>query len=249
MDIGSAWHPGLFAAARLTKRVQRLLPVLLVLLLVGCAGVLRWSPEYHDVRPGETLYSIALQYDLDPRQLAAWNNLGDGSMIVSGQRLRLSGPTATSGGSTASTRKEGSASANQGSSAAASGRPAEPVAAWRWPTAGSVVTTFGATPETESGIHIAGRLGQQVRAAAGGQVVYAGSGLVGYGQLVIIKHNANYLSAYGHNDSLRVKEGDRVTTDQTIARMGLGPSQRPMLHFEIRLDGRPVNPVRYLPPR
>jgi lipoprotein NlpD len=88
-----------------------------------------------------------------------------------------------------------------------------------------------------------------VRAAAGGQVVYSGSGLTGYGQLLIVKHNENYLSAYGHNGSLLVSEGEHVNIGQQIAKMGLGPGRRAMLHFEIRRDGAPVDPVRYLPRR
>ena len=86
-------------------------------------------------------------------------------------------------------------------------------------------------------------------AAAAGEVVYSGSGLVGYGQLLIIKHNESYLSAYGHNDALLVEEGQRVNSGQRIARMGQGPGQRSMLHFEIRRNGQPVDPIRYLPRR
>ncbi len=108
---------------------------------------------------------------------------------------------------------------------------------------------FGQSPGTQSGIQIAGRLRQPVVAAADGVVVYAGSGLVGYAQLLIIKHNATYLSAYGYNDSLLVKEGDRVRRGQKVARVGEGPGQRPLLHFEIRKNGRPVDPIRYLPAR
>ena len=89
--------------------------------------------------------------------------------------------------------------------------------------------------------------GQPVRAAASGKVVYSGSSLPGYGQLLIIKHNEDYLSAYGHNQTIAVKEGDRVATGQRIATMGNGPKQRPMLHFEIRTDGKPVDPLRFLP--
>jgi lipoprotein NlpD len=88
-----------------------------------------------------------------------------------------------------------------------------------------------------------------VRAAADGDVVYSGSGLIGYGQLIILKHNDTYLSAYGHNQTLRVAEGERVTSGEVIALMGRGPGDRPLLHFEIRLEGKPVDPVRYLPAR
>jgi len=124
-----------------------------------------------------------------------------------------------------------------------------PPAHWQWPATGKVVKAFGQSPQTESGIQIAGRWHQAILAAAGGVVVYAGSGLPGYGHLLIIKHNAAYLSAYGHNDALLVKEGEHVRKGQKIARMGEGPGRRPLLHFEIRKNGRPVDPIRYLPAR
>ena len=96
---------------------------------------------------------------------------------------------------------------------------------------------------------IEGRRGQAVRAAAGGRVVYSGGGLIGYGQLIIIKHNDTYLSAYGHNASLLVREGQAIKKGQRIATMGEGPGQAPRLHFEIRRNGKPVNPRQYLPAR
>lgn len=209
--------------------------------LSGCAGALRWEPDYHTVREGETLYSIAFRYDLDQRQLAAWNGLGDGSLIYAGQRLRLS-------------REAGSAAASSRSTSQSRPKTTPPtrhvpVGDWRWPADGPVIEGFGASPRTQSGMQIGGRRGQAVRSASGGQVVYAGSGLKTYGQLIIIKHNATYLSAYGHNQELLVKEGDRVNGGQQIARMGDGPGRKPLLHFEIRRDGKPVNPLAYLPQR
>jgi len=102
---------------------------------------------------------------------------------------------------------------------------------------------------TRRGIAIAGARGDPVRAAAGGEVVYAGSGLVGYGRLIILKHDARFISAYGHNDELLVSEGEVVKTGQLIARLGNSGAERPMLHFEIRVDGTPVDPTRYLPRR
>ncbi|MDH3978014.1 MAG: peptidoglycan DD-metalloendopeptidase family protein, partial [Gammaproteobacteria bacterium] len=114
---------------------------------------------------------------------------------------------------------------------------------------GPVITRFGATNKTRSGMHIGGKLGQPVKAAAAGKVVYAGDSLPGYGQLLIIKHNSQYLSAYGHNQQLLVGEGDQVSLGQSIAKMGEGPGNRPLLHFEIRRSGRPVDPLIYLPRR
>ena len=119
--------------------------------------------------------------------------------------------------------------------------------AWIWPAQGKVVTTFS-NGETK-GIDIAGKLGDAVRASSGGRVVYAGAGLRGYGKLVIIKHDADFLSAYAHNNSLLVKEGQTVKKGQTIAELGKTDADRPKLHFEIRRRGKPVDPLKYLPNR
>ncbi|MCB1952550.1 MAG: peptidoglycan DD-metalloendopeptidase family protein [Zoogloeaceae bacterium] len=118
---------------------------------------------------------------------------------------------------------------------------------WLWPASGKVVSTF-ANGETK-GIDIAGKLGDPVRASSAGRVVYAGAGLRGYGKLVIIKHDADYLSAYAHNKNLLVKEGQSVTQGQTIAELGQTDADRPKLHFEIRRRGKPVDPLTYLPKR
>jgi lipoprotein NlpD len=118
---------------------------------------------------------------------------------------------------------------------------------WQWPVRGELVSGFGANSGLGNGIGIAGSTGETIHAAANGRVVYAGSGLIGYGQLLIIKHNDTYLSAYGHNRRLIVQQGDDVEQGQTIAEMGLGPAQRPQLHFEIRRNGVPVDPLTHLP--
>ena len=117
---------------------------------------------------------------------------------------------------------------------------------WQWPTAGNVKRGFNNTA-SKKGINIAGRLGQPVYAASGGDVVYSGSGLVGYGNLVIIKHDDVFLSAYGHNRRLLVKEGEKVKPGQMIAEMGETAKDGALLHFEIRQEGKPVDPMRYLP--
>lgn len=118
---------------------------------------------------------------------------------------------------------------------------------WRWPASGKVVGAFVSGDQTRQGIDIAGSAGANVAAAADGTVVYSGNGLLGYGELVIVKHSASFLSAYGHNRKRLVKEGDAVKAGQTIAEMG--GSNREMLHFEIRRNGKPVNPLEYLPAR
>ena len=210
----------------------------MALLLTSCSDkALRWTPDYHTVRSGETLYSIAHSYDLDYRQLAQWNGLGDGTVIRSGQRLRLSPP----GGVTGS-----SASAGKSRAQTPAVMRAPP---WRWPTAGNVYLSFGQSQKTESGIRITGQSGQAVIAAAAGEVVYAGSGLASYGNLLIIKHNETWLSAYGFNSALLVREHQEVAAGQNIARMGQDASGRSVLHFEIRRNGQPVDPLLYLPAR
>ena len=121
--------------------------------------------------------------------------------------------------------------------------------AWRWPAAGPVVVTYVAGDQTRQGIDIAGKAGDPVRAAADGTVVYSGNGLIGYGELIIVKHSPAFLSAYGHNRKRLVKEGDRVTAGQEIAEMGSSSANRDSLHFEIRKNGKPANPTDYLPRR
>lgn len=117
--------------------------------------------------------------------------------------------------------------------------------AWQWPTRGQVIRSN--SPVAQKGLDISGREGQQVMAAADGVVVYSGSGLLGYGKLIIIKHNETYLSAYAHNQIIQVKEGDTVSSGQSIGTMGKGNKGQPLLHFEIRKDGKPVDPLQYLP--
>ncbi|HRQ63370.1 MAG TPA: peptidoglycan DD-metalloendopeptidase family protein [Xanthomonadaceae bacterium] len=121
--------------------------------------------------------------------------------------------------------------------------------AWRWPASGPLLRTFAANDPLRQGIDIAGTAGDPVYASADGEVVYSGSGLVGYGELIIIKHSEQYLSAYGHNRRRLVSEGQRVRAGQQIAEMGRTGTDREKLHFEIRRGGRPVNPAEHLPPR
>jgi lipoprotein NlpD len=120
---------------------------------------------------------------------------------------------------------------------------------WVWPTRGKVIKGFSVSAEGKKGLDIAGKSGQTIVAAANGKIVYAGSGLRGYGKLIIIEHNKKYLSAYAHNRLLKVTEGDRVAQGQPIAEMGKTGTSRTMLHFEIRRDGQSVDPKRYLPPK
>ncbi|MGI9290759.1 MAG: peptidoglycan DD-metalloendopeptidase family protein [Gammaproteobacteria bacterium] len=220
------------------------LPLLLLIfvLLGACSNALRWTPDYHTVRSGETLYTIALSYNLDTRDLANWNGLGDGTYIRTGQKLRL---TPGDSSQQSATRKN----AGSGKRVTVSKQPVLPAPAWRWPAAGKVLYRFGYSVKSQSGIRIGGDEGEAVRSTSAGEVVYAGSGLKSYGQLIIVKHNDTWLSAYGFNKALLVKEGTRVSAGQKIATMGKTTDGKVMLHFEIRKNGQPVDPQRYLPKR
>ena len=211
-------------------------------LLVACSGRSTWqdAPQTHIVRSGETLYSIAFRYGKSPEDVARWNRLGNGSLIYPGQVLRLTPPA---GGVTQSTARSPSRPAPRPLPQI----PAQPSPKWSWPTSGRINVEFGAKPGPGTGVLINGRTGQPILAAAPGRVVYAGSGLIGYGQLIILKHNDTYLSAYGYTASLLVKEGQQVKQGQRIATMGEGPERKPRLHFEIRRNGKPVNPRQFLP--
>lgn len=148
--------------------------------------------------------------------------------------------------------KGGALAPGANTTAAVAPGPSTPVlssggVSWRWPAAGKVVGTFISGDQTRQGVDIAGSAGASVTAAADGSVVYSGNGLLGYGELIIVKHSASFLSAYGHNRKRLVKEGDSVKAGQAIAEMG--GSNREMLHFEIRRNGKPVNPLEYLPAR
>jgi len=188
------------------------------------------------VQPGESLYTIAWRYRLDYQDLARWNDLENPDLIYVGQRLSL--------------RAAGATRPAQASSSVPQPRPLPPNLSpptWQWPARGELVRAFGADSGLGNGIGIGGSVGQAIRAAAAGRVVYSGSGLIGYGQLLIIKHNDTYLSAYGHNNRLIVGQGDSVERGQTIAEMGIGPERQPQLHFEIRRNGSPVDPLEHLP--
>ena len=196
------------------------------------------------VRAGETLYSIAQRYGLDYRDIARWNGIGRDYLIHSGDRLRLNQPP---GGGTVA-KKEPSPAASPARRASPEDPEHRPPP-WRWPVeVGTVVGTVR-QPSGGVGLRIDGGLNQPILAAADGKVVYTGSGLLGYGQVVILNHVRGWLTAYGHNAFVQVKEGEEVRAGQQIAAMGLGPGQRPMLYFEIRLEGEPLDPLTQLPPR
>ena len=246
-----------------------LLGLVMFLLLAGCStnGSRPFLyPDHYTVRKGDTLYSIAWRFKLDHKELARWNGIRPPYTIFPGQRLVMNPMQAYADRERKSRPAEPAQATTRAPSApVASSTPRvstsrPPVAttsvpsgpapsAWLWPTQGEVIRKFSHDAAGKKGIDIGGTMGQPVVATAAGRVVYSGSGLLGYGQLIIINHNKNYLSAYAHNSSLLVKEGDVVEAGQQIAKLGDTGADRPMLHFEIRRDGRPVDPLKYLPGR
>ena len=195
------------------------------------------------VQRGDTLYGIAFRNGVDVNDLARWNGLGAPYTIYPGQTLKL-----YPGGSRPTTTRPAPPPAPVTRPAPAPA-PANSGFAWRWPAEGHLIGRFVGGDATKQGIDIAGSSGQAVRAAADGVVVYSGAGLVGYGELIIIKHSEQWLSAYGHNRKRLVNEGQNVKAGQQIAEMGSTGAAREMLHFEIRHNGKPVDPLQYLPPR
>ncbi|MDO9075180.1 MAG: peptidoglycan DD-metalloendopeptidase family protein [Rubrivivax sp.] len=232
------------------------------------------KPGYYTVRPGDTLIRVGLENGQNWRDIARWSGLENPNVLEVGQVLRVVPPAAEA--SVASTQPvaapgriesrpldapalpppsasapaalPAAAAATAAASAAAPGpRDSEAEPNWLWPAAGPVATPFDDVKS--KGLAITGKAGDPVFAAAEGRVVYAGAGLRGYGNLVIVKHNATYLTAYAHNQTLLVKEDQVVRRGQKIAEMGSSDAERVQLHFEIRRQGKPVDPARLLPPR
>jgi lipoprotein NlpD len=221
---------------------------------------------YHRVRPGENLYRISAQRGLDYQTVARWNGIRPPYRLYAGRLLRIAPPEGTAKPASRKVNPEPKASPDvpaappKAAPTAAAVKPAltPPPATpkrhvsagglhWIWPLHGKVVQTFRPGDRTHQGIRIEGRRGEMVVAAEGGKVVYSGSGLKGYGNLIIVKHNNNYLSAYGFNRRLLVKEGEQVRRGQSLAEVGQVPGGDYLLHFEIRKNGTAVNPLAYLP--
>ena len=275
----------------------------------AAAPVTQGKSEFYTVKPGDTLYSIALEHGLDYRELAIWNGIDNPGALRLGQQLRVTAPASavvaaplkTPGGSVEAKplgtgptpppvagalppAAPGSPSAatvvsepkgvrvpysEQALAQLSKPEPALPAAKvepsrpeprpesggdtarapddldWAWPVRGKVVGTFN--DSTSKGIAIAGKLGQPVLASAPGRVIFSGTGIRGFGKLIVIKHNNTYLSVYAHNSELTVKEGQNVAKGQKIAEMGNTDADQVKLHFEIRRFGKPVDPMKLLP--
>jgi lipoprotein NlpD len=225
------------------KKIICLSLLLVILTTAGCGGF-----GYHRVQPGDTLYSISWRYGLDYHDLARWNGLKPPYPVRNGQQLRIVPPGHTRETTVAKRSPPEAPIVSMPSRSRAPRDSAMPSnIKWRWPVQGSLLQTFSETDFNRKGIDIGGKLGEPVRAAAAGEVVYAGSGLLNYGKLIILKHDDNYLSAYAYNQALHVREGDSVAAGQQIADMGGKASGDAVLHFEIRYGGRPINPLKFLP--
>jgi lipoprotein NlpD len=223
-------------------------------------------PATYKVKRGDTLFAIAWRYGFDFKGLARANEIDAPYTIFPGQVIdlretapapqRITAPQrVTKSASVPKTApSSGKSSASETVKATTNARPkaaesvpGKPVGTWRWPTEGKIVRGFSGT--VHKGVDIDGKAGDAVRSVAAGKVVYAGSGIVGYGKLLIVKHNDTYLSAYGHNRSLHVQEGESVAAGQRIAEKGSSATNTVKLHFELRREGKPVDPVRLLPAR
>ena len=223
------------------------------------------KPGYYAVRPGDTLRRIGTETGQSWQNIQRWNNIDNPDRIEVGQVLRVIPPSATADASGAVTRPvvppaaiapamPAAPAASAAASAATTPKPAAPAVAasggdedvgWIWPVHGPLIAGFDESKN--KGLDIGGKAGDPVLAAADGRVVYSGAGLRGYGNLIILKHNNTYLTAYAHNQTLLVKEDQSVQKGQKIAEMGSSDADRVKLHFEIRRLGKPVDPARYLP--
>lgn len=219
------------------------------------------KPGYYSVRPGDTLIRIGLESGQNFRDIQRWNSLDNPNLIEIGQVLRVAppvsesptGPTRSVAAAAVAAAPAGAASSARAASNALATTPPAPAAGteedvgWIWPAQGPLVGGFDEAKN--KGLDIGGKAGDAVVASADGRVVYAGAGLRGYGNLIILKHNNTFLTAYAHNQALLVKEDQSVKRGQKIAEMGNSDADRVKLHFEVRRQGKPVDPTRYLPAR
>jgi lipoprotein NlpD len=225
------------------RRASAAGPIFTLLLLAGCStgtpftqpnseprACVSASAGYYCVQPGDSLNSVASSFGRRPDEIAQWNGLIASAALHTGQILRVGPPAGVANVSHATPPPEAMASRSR----------------FVWPVSGTVVREFGAGGSR--GIEIAGHAGTPIKAAEGGRVVYAGDTLKQYGLMVIVKHDDHFVTAYGNNSRLTVAEGATVQRGATIAEMGARSGGQPLLQFEMREDGRPVDPLAYLPP-
>ncbi len=201
------------------------------------------------VRPGDTLYAIGRRSGHGYKRLAQWNNISSPYRLKINQKIKLFKPKQrvrlTKKTPLRKKKQKKKRISSQKTSTISNNNKKMLKLLWQWPVKGKIIQSF--SKSGNQGIDINAKLGQKVKAAAAGKVVYSGDGLKGYGNLLIVKHNAQYLSAYANNRRLLVKEGHKVKKGQVIAEVGRGRGKRASLHFEIRSYGKPVNPLLYLP--
>lgn len=217
--------------------------LVIALLLAGCAGS-KSSGDVYTVKRGDTLYKISRQTGTSVSDLARLNGISPPYTIEVGQRLKLSSTKSSSSKGSTKTAKVVPSSAVPQSSWPPVGQRC-----WRWPTTGKVVMGYTTSEGGNKGIDIAGSRGQAIYAAGAGKVVYAGNQLRGYGNLIMIKHSEEYITAYAHNDTILVNNGESVKIGQKIATMGSTDSDSVRLHFQLRYKATAIDPIRYLPPQ
>lgn len=246
-----------------SRATKSLVVLAVAAVLAGCAGGGIFAPitslsdrgvdGTYRVQPGDTLTSISRETGVSVDRLIALNDISNPSLIRVGQRLRLSEDANVSGDAA----NDSDASPMRSASTEPVAEPSAPAGkvmpaadaskiAMVWPAKGEIIQRF--TPQTK-GIDIAGTIGEPVVSAAGGNVAFAGDAVRGFGNLVIVDHGDGFITAYAHNDKLLVKKGDVVTKSQKIATLGQSGTTSPRLHFEVRRNGTPVDPLRYLPPQ
>jgi lipoprotein NlpD len=202
------------------------------------------KPGYYTVKSGDTLIRIGMDHGQSGRDIARWNKLENPNLIEAGQVLRVVPPAAETPVLKATTASPPVSTASAPAAPVAATSSAEDAVNFQWPARGNLISGFDESKN--KGLDIGGKAGDPVLAAADGRVVYAGAGLRGYGNLIILKHNNTYLTAYAHNQTLLVKEDQVIKRGQKIAEMGNSDADQVKLHFEIRRQGKPVDPAKYL---
>ena len=201
------------------------------------------------VKKGDNLYSISFLSGQNYLEVAKWNDMDPEDIIHPGQEIKLYPPEGSQAAVPDTEIQAPEAAPQQQETSSSTPTPQIPSTAvtdWTWPAQGQLISRFSTT-QRRNGIEIAGDLGSPVRVTANGRVVYSGTGLIGYGRIIIVKHDKQHLSVYAHNSRVVVKEGDTVSQGQKIAEMGSTDADRVKLHFEIRRNGKPIDPLGYLP--
>jgi len=217
-----------------------------ILMLSACVNFGRPSkvgPGWYLVKPTDTLYSVAWRYDVDFKSLAAWNQIQAPYFIKPGQYISLIKPKNARSSTVVVSKNQEKVKKPVKLIKKIKFKPIN----WIWPIKGKLLNNFSFKDINKRGINIASKVSQPIAAVSSGKVVYAGNGLEGYKNLIIIKHNETFLSAYAQNKNLLVKESDVVKKGQVIANMGVDKDYGFLLHFQIRKNGKPVDPIRYLP--